>query len=76
MLLYWKTVLTSTRPTFMLPFIYYFLCHVAVKRLSEMLAAKKTVLKGHATQIARIFFTISLLSVTGYMTIQPQLYSE
>lgn len=69
---YWKTVLTSTRQAFMLPFIYYFLCHVAVKRLSEMLTAKKkkkTVLKGHATQIARISFTISLLSMTAYRTI-------
>lgn len=44
-----------------------FLCHVAVKRLSEMFAAKKTVLKGHAMQTARISITISLLSVADYM---------
>lgn len=69
MLLYWKTVLRSTRQSFMLSFIYYFLCHVTVKRLSEMLAAKKTILKGHATQIVRISFTISLLCMADYMTI-------
>ena len=44
-----STKTRSTRKSFVLPYIYYFLCHVAVKRLSEMLAAKKTVLKGHAT---------------------------